>query len=362
MSDQSTEQDRSEQPTTYRLQKSREKGSVARGIDLGFFSVLLAFTGCLWFSGQSISDQIREAARQALISAPQVIGDPDQILRVTSVVLTSIVRPFLISGVTVFLIVLIFDLVQTGPVFSTDPLKLNFDRLNPAAGLRRLFTPRLLIETLKNILKMTVYVGISGLLVRYVQAQLAGAITDAAHLGAEMRALTLRLLVFALAAAAIFAVIDQLVARRDFLKRMRMSRREIHRERRDREGDPRMKRRRKQLHGELVKLSKSLRGIRGADVLITNPTHYAVALRYDRKTMTAPMIVSQGSHLFAQRLKRLAFIYGVTIVQDPQLARALYRLPLDAQVPEIHFQSIAKIYLALRAQKTERERKFSHAS
>jgi flagellar biosynthetic protein FlhB len=359
MSDDS-EQNRSEKPTIYRLQKAREKGSVARGVDLGFLAVLIGFTGCLWFEGASIAQQVDEVARQALISAPQVIGDPDQILHVTGVVLTSIVRPFLLAGAALFVIVLLIDLVQTGPVFSTEPLAPNFGRLNPVNGFKRLFTPRLLVETLKNVLKMAIYAGIAALVIRHVQAQVAGTITDATLLAAQMRQWALRLLVYGLAAAALFALLDQLIVRRDFLKKMRMSRREVRREARDREGEPRMKRRRKQLHGELVKLSKSLRGIKGADVLITNPTHYAVALRYDRKTMTAPMIVSQGSHLFAQRLKRLAFIYGVTIVPSPPLARALHTLPLNAQVPEKYFKAVADVYLSLRARKAEAERKSRH--
>jgi flagellar biosynthetic protein FlhB len=356
MSDQ-TEQNRSEQPTSFKLKKAREKGTVARGTDLGFLAILVGFTGCLWFSGGAVEGQIAEIARRALISAPQVVGNPDEMLRVTGMVLTSVIRPITLIAVTLFLVVLVFELIQVGPVFSTEPLRPDFSRLSPAKGLKRLFTVRLLIETVKNVFKMAVYVTLTALLIHYVQAQLAGTIVDAKGLAEAMKSMAFRLLLLALAAAALFAVIDQFIARRDFTQRMRMSRREVRREARDREGDPRMKRKRKQLHAEFAKLSQSVRGIKGADVLITNPVHYAVALRYDNKTMTAPTVVSQGSHRFAQRLKGLAFIYGVVIVQNPELARALYRLPLGSQVPDALFKPIADIYLALRERKLQSQGK-----
>ena len=164
----------------------------------------------------------------------------------------------------------------------------------------------------------------------------------------------MRLLIFCLLAGVVFAAIDQFLVRRDFTRKMRMSRRELRRESRDREGEPRMKQRRKQLHAEFVKLSQSMRNVRGADVLITNPTHYAVALRYDGRSMYAPTIVSQGANQFAQRLKQLAFVYGVVIVPAPELARALYRCELNREIPETHYRRVADIYLRMRRDREQR--------
>lgn len=128
-----------------------------------------------------------------------------------------------------------------------------------------------------------------------------------------------------------------------------MSRRELRREVRDREGDPRLKHRRKQLHREFAKMSKSLRNVRGADVLVTNPTHYAVALKYDTRAMSAPTVVSRGVNEYAQRLKRAAFLYGVVIVENRQLARALYhRCELEREVPEAFYRPVADVYRQIR--------------
>ena len=106
---------------------------------------------------------------------------------------------------------------------------------------------------------------------------------------------------------------------------MRMSRRELRREHRDREGEPRQKQKRKQLHAEFVQASQSLRGVKGADVVVTNPTHYAVALRYDAASMAAPAVVSRGAGDLALRIKQLAFRHNVVVIEDKALARALYR-------------------------------------
>ena len=347
MSEEGGEQNRSEQPTAFKLSRARERGVVARGADLGFLTALAGFTGYVWFTGGSLWERTAQAMRDALVVAPHLADGGGQLLAVTGLTLGAALRPVGLLAGTVFLAVLVLELVQTGGVFSTTPLQLDFNRLNPATGLKRLFSVRLLIETLKSLLKLVVYTLLGALVV--VQAiKAAPTIVDAEGLREALRAVGFRLLTFFLAAAALFAALDQLLARRDFLKRMRMSRREIRREVRDREGDARLKRHRKQLHREFTKASQSLRGVRGADVLITNPTHFAVALRYDPDRMEAPIVVSRGAHRFALRLRRAAFVYGVVIVRNPPLARALYRCELNRPVPEALYPPVADLYRALR--------------
>jgi len=347
-----TEQNKSEQATPFKLTKAREKGSVARGMDLGFLTSLAALIGYGWIAGPSLEGQIGLAARRAIVTAPNVLASPNEILAVTGVLMSSIFRPLAVMAVVIFATVLLFEMIQTGVVFSTQPLKPDFNRLNPGQNLKRLFSVRLLVETVKNILKLAVYGGIAFLAIRHARADFA-TITDARSLAYTMTGAAFRLLLLLLAGAAVFAAIDQMIVRREFSKKMRMSRRELRRESRDREGEPRMKQRRKQLHAEFVKLSQSLRNIKGADVLVTNPTHFAVALKYDGRTMAAPKVVAHGTHQFALRLRRLAFQYGVVIIENRELARALYyKCPLNSEVPEAFYRPVADIYTALRKQKT----------
>lgn len=343
-----SDQSKPEQATPYKLKKAREKGTVARGADLGFLTGLGAFAAYVWFMGPSLRGQVMHTAEAALVAAPAVLASPNEILAVTGEVLTAAVRPLIWLGVTIFLIVLAFELIQTGFVFTTEPLRPDFSRLNPAKGLKRVFSVRLLVETGKSLLKLVAYAGVAFMVIRAAQKVSTAAVSDARGLANAMASSGFRLLILFVATAVFFALLDQFISRRDFSKRMRMSRRDVKREHRDREGDPRLKQRRRQLHREFAKLSESLRNIRGADVLITNPTHYAVALKYDPKTMVAPTVVSQGSHQFALRLRRLAFLYGVVIVESPLLARGLYRCALNREIPEPFYRLVADIYTDIR--------------
>lgn len=347
----SSEQDKSEQATPFKLRRAREKGSVARGTDLGFLVALGAFLLYFWVAGDSLGDGLARASREAIAAAPNVGGGPGELIALTGHVLGALLRPIAYLGITVFASVLLFELLQTGIVFSGHPLKPDFSRLNPAKGLKRIFSKRMLVETAKNLVKFAVYVAIAWLVLRSELETVSSSAGDASGLAETLVGASLRLLGWFALAALVFTAIDQLIVRKEFGKTMRMSRRELRREARDREGEPRMKQKRKQLHAEFVAASDSLRNVRGADMVIVNPTHYAVALRYDPERMAAPSIVSRGANGLAIRIKILAFRYGVIIVEDKALARALYRsCALDAPVPESFYRRVADHYLASRKQ------------
>lgn len=349
MSQDDSEQNKSEEATPFKLNRAREKGSVARGMDLGFLAGAAAFTGFVWMLGASAVSAVTLASRRTLASAASVSPSAGEILAATGALFGAALRPFAFLTAAIFLTVIVLELIQVGPVFSTEPLRLDFSRLNPATGLKRLFTVRLLVETAKGILKLAVYGALAFVIIRSALAVTLPTITSAGGLSDAIGHNSLGLLFVFLGAAGGFAALDQMLVRREFGKKMRMSRREIRRESRDREGDPKLKQKRKSLHREFVQASESLRGVKGADVLITNPTHFAVALRYDQSRMAAPQIVSRGANMFAMRLRRLAFSYGVVIVSNPPLARALFRCELNSPVPEALYPAVATLYRALRS-------------
>lgn len=344
-----SEQNRSELPTPYKLQQARRKGAVARGVDLGFMTSLAALMVWMWFSGAGLEGQFAATARRTIAAAASGSNTPQGVAAIFAAAILDLARPITTMLATVFLAVLAFEFVQTGPIFSTEPLRFDFSRLDPAKGFKRLFSVRLLIETGKTLLKLVVYSAIAISVIAYALQSQVATIVDGATLRDAMARVGFRLLTCIVVAAVLFAFLDQIIVRRDFLKRMRMSRREVRRETRDREGDHRLKQKRKKLHAEFVKQSQSLRNIRGADVLITNPTHFAVALRYDVGRMAAPAVVAFGADGFARRLKRLAFLYGVVIVENRLLARALFQTArLDQQIPEPLFGPVADIYMSNR--------------
>ena len=356
MADQS-EQEKSEAPTPFKLNRARQKGSVARGMDLGFATSITALLGYLWISGPKLAGTISLASKRALVTASTVNSGSNEILQLANATLMSVAQPLIFLIAVIFITVLVFEVVQTGFVFSFTPLSPDFSKLNPANGLKRVFSMRQLIETAKNISKLAIYSVLAVLVILDAQKRVIPTIYDAFGLIAAIGQMGFRLLVMFAGAAVIVAAIDQLISRRDFLKRMRMSRGETKRESRDREGDPRLKQRRRQIHRDYAKLSKSLKNVRGADVLITNPTHYAVALSYNPNTMAAPKVVAHGTEQLALRLKRLAFLYGVVIVENRELARNLYRrCEIDREIPDVYFRAVAGIYRQIRKQSSPQPR------
>jgi len=348
VSEQGSEQDKSELPTPFRLEKARKQGQIARGTDLAFMSATAAFVLYFAMQGPVLGAALTQAFRDSLVLAPNLADGPRPVLGAMGAVFGLVVRPVAFLVAAVFIAVLVLEVVQTGVVFTTEPLRLDFSRLNPASGLKRVFSLRLLLETAKTLAKFLVYGVLTWLAIKAAIALAELGLSGAPQLARAMERAGGGLLAAFLGAAVIFAALDQLVARRDYLKKMRMSRRDVKRESRDREGEPRLKQKRKSLHAEFVKASASLRNIRGADMLVTNPTHYAVALRYDPAKMEAPIVVSRGANRFALRLRRMAFLYGVVIVQNPPLARLLYRCELNAPVPEAAYQVVAQLYRTVR--------------
>ena len=166
----------------------------------------------------------------------------------------------------------------------------------------------------------------------------------------------MRLLFLYMVLAFFFTIIDQIIVRKEFTKQMRMSTSEVKREIKDREGEPRLKQKRKQLHAEFVKQTNAVGNLPGSDMLIVNPQHYAVGLVYDSKHMSSPKVTTKGRNRFALELKTKAFQLGIPIIENPPLARKLFR-STDAghEVPEDTFQNIADAYLKLHRMKQKQE-------
>jgi flagellar biosynthesis protein FlhB len=346
---------KSEQATPFKLTRAREKGAVARGFDLGLLAGLAAAFGALSLMGAALGRALALSGERAFAAAGVIAPTAHATWAFAGSVFYPATQIVVWLAGAAFLTVLTLEFIQTGPVFTFEPLKPDFSRLNPSNGFKRVFSLRLVIETGKTLLKLVVYVAIAFFVTQAALANWTPAIRSGEGLAAALRSEGMRLLAFFTLAALAFAILDQLIVRRLFQRRMRMSRRELRREQRDREGDPRIRQRRRQLHRQLTRVAQSLRNVRGADVLITNPTHYAVALKYDPKRMTAPIVVSQLANQLAIRLRKLAFVYGVTIIESPRLARALFlRGEINKPIPESVYREVAEIYIALNKRKASK--------
>jgi flagellar biosynthesis protein FlhB len=344
------EQNRSEAPTPFKLRRAREKGMVARSVELGFLGGLLGLAAFLGIAGDGFAHKLAELTRETLVAGIEAAGQPDQPAALPGRIYPAVLQPLMLLGGTIVAIVLLLEVVQLrGILFTAQPLKPDFSRLNPAKGVKRLFSARLLKETLKTVLKTGVYATATWLLLSDALARYAATASETERLPALMGEAVMRLIfVFALIAFA-FVVLDQILVRGEFLKQMRMSRREVTREAKDREGDPRIKSRRKQLHREFVAASSSVGQLAGSDMLVVNPQHFAVALRYDPERMAAPVVATKGRNRFALALKEGAYRRGIPVLAEPALARALYRsCEAGNEIPAERFEAVADLYIQLR--------------
>jgi flagellar biosynthetic protein FlhB len=349
------EQNKTEQATPFKLKRAKQKGVVARGVDLGFFSSLAAFVAFAAFSGATLLSQIALDTSRLYRDLGE-IGSAPQALAAAAAPFWNAFQIVVALGGCIFVVVATLEIIQVGGlVFTTQPLKPDFSRLNPAKGLKRLFSARMLKETAKSVVKLCLYATASFLVIKEALALRAASITDAATLIDALHERAGHLSFVVLLLALVFAALDQVIARGEFAKQMRMSRSELTREHKEREGEPRLKQKRKQLHAEFASQTKGFGDLAGADMLVVNPEHYAVALVYDAKRMAAPKVLAKGRNHFALALKHRASALSIPILNHPPLARALFKAcALGDEAPSKLYRDIANLYLALaRARKSE---------
>ena len=356
------EQNRSEEPTPFKLRRAREKGQVARGMDLGFVAGLVALAGFAIVAGDRLVSDLAQLMRQALASGAEA-RDPQEAAALAAALYWPAFRPLVLLGGTVVLFVLLLEIVQLrGLIFTAHPLKPDFSRLNPAKGLKRLFSMRMLKEAAKNVVKMAVYVTVTALLVWSLVSTPGRSQDGADGLASAMSSGGMRLLMLFILVALFFAAIDQIIVRREFHKQMRMSRREVTRETKDREGEPRIKQKRKQLHAEFAKQGGGAGAVAGSDLLVVNPEHLAIALSYDPAKMTAPTVTAKARNNYAQAMKREAFRLGIPMFENRPLARSLYdRCETGKEVGPGDYHAVAALYLKLHHARSTQQMKNEHA-
>ena len=231
MSEQGQEQNRSEEPTPYKLQKAREKGQVARGMDLGFVGSLVAVAIVAIAGGEAFFGQLAQMMEYSFVAGISGRGDPAEAVGVVAASYWGAFEPLIVLGLALVIILGTLEILQLrGFIFTTHPLKPDFQRLNPAKGLKRLFSMRMLKETLKNIIKLIAYSAAAWLIITAAIATWGIRLVDAGWLVRAIEQSGSRLLFAFIALAIVFMVIDQIIVRREFHKQMRMGRGELTRE------------------------------------------------------------------------------------------------------------------------------------
>lgn len=337
--------DKSDPASPYKLEKARERGSVAKSQDVSFVVLLFGLTCLVFGMGDAIMRDMARVLRAALAQMSHTQLDVASVNALMGALVSDVVHVLAPPLAVVVVLAVAVGVWQVGFTISAEPLKPDFNRINPATGFKRLFSMRSLYDLGRSSLKMLVIAlvivaGGSAVLREVVVLPLrepAGILGYLVHkTGVILAVLTAVLILLAMA--------DLAYTRWEFLKQMRMSKREVKDEHKQREGDPRVKSRLRELRLEWLKKGMTMRRVKDADVLVTNPTHYAVAISYKRDTMSAPRIVAKGSGDMALRMRVLAGEHKVPIVENPPLARSLYKLAQpDDHLPEQHYSEVARI-------------------
>lgn len=343
------EQQRSEKATPWKLQQARLKGSVPKGMDLNSFASLAVLTGTLYFSGRQLFESLQRLFAAGLAQAGQT-GSAHGLGKLAIVMFIDNLK---LWGVTVAALMaagVLATMAQTGPVLSFTPIKPDFKRLNFAEGFKRFFSAKLLFDGARAVLKAVLLCVVIWLFLKHaLPTLLALTQADVRTQAPALLALAVRLLLYCLLAMIPVVSLDILLSRREFMKRMMMSRRELLDEHKQREGDPRIRARQKALQKEARQRSGSLRRVREADVLITNPTRLAIALKYDESAMPAPVVLAKGAGQLAGLMREMAWRHRVPIVQNRKLARLLFQgSALDQPIAAACYLDVARILAWLR--------------
>lgn len=245
---------------------------------------------------------------------------------------------------SVFVAALAANILQVGFLLTTETLNPKFDVLNPINGFQRLLSIRSVVELVKAILKITIVLTVAWLTLQGSVAELsAAALSPLSATISLSKSLFVKLSMRILSVFAVIAALDWLFQRWDYEKKLRMSHEDVKEEHRQSDGNPQVKGKIRQLQIASVR-RRMMAAVKTADVIVTNPTHIAVALSYKTGEMAAPTVVAKGVRLLAQRIKAIAKEHGVPLVEDKPLARALYKsVDIGQPVPPTLYRAVAEI-------------------
>nr|WP_052296403.1 flagellar biosynthesis protein FlhB [Gracilinema caldarium] len=336
---------RTEEPSEYKIRKAREEGRVAKSQELIGSLVLLLPTLTLIFLGPSMFKTCLEMFRFFFTRLNEVDSMLNGMFFV--VFITYFARLALPIIAVAMLSGIIANLVQTGFLFTTKPLLPKFSKIVPRLGQyfqRTLFSIEGLFNFAKSIVKIAIIGIVSYVIISSKIAQLARLQTATLWTGfTTIASLTIQLLLIAALLLLGLSIPDYLFQRWQYMEFLKMTKQEVKEERKMYEGDPLIKSRLRQRMRELLSRNMAA-NVPKADVVITNPTHYAVALEWNRDTMPAPMVTAKGVDEVAQRIKAIANEHAVPIVENKPLARALYaEVEIGDIIPETYYQAIATV-------------------
>ena len=344
MAESESGQDKTEDPTEKRKKDSREKGEIARSKELNTLAVMMAGSGALLVFGGMLAEDLMDLMRLNFTLSREVIMDQGSmgafLLQSGKLALVAI-QPIMI---TLLLAALIGPISLGGWLFAAGSMAPKFSRMNPGAGLKRMFSMKAIIELLKALAKFLITLSVALMV-------LAADVDDLlriAHEPLELAIIHSVVLVgwstlWLACGLIIIAAVDVPVQIWESMKKLKMTKQEVRDEHKDQEGRPEVKQRIRQTQREMSQ-RRMMAAIPDADVVITNPTHYAVALKYDSEKGGAPLLLAKGSDFLALKIREIAVANNVMLLESPGLARSIYySTELDEEIPGGLYLAVAQV-------------------
>jgi flagellar biosynthetic protein FlhB len=351
---------KTEEATPRKLEEGRKKGDVAKSQDLASWATLAAVCGLLMSAGGPLSRNLAEGL-SVFLHAPHEMtsaleaGKGAEVARraimITAPMLGAILLVAALAGT-------FGNVIQTGMLWSPGKLAPDLNKVSPMAGFKRLFGVDGLAQFVKTLIKLVITGWVAWRTLEPHQTELAGAAAlEPAAILPFARTLLMALITSALAFLGVTAGLDWIWQRQRFATRMRMTREELKEDMKQSEGDPHVKARVRQIRMMRAR-KRMIANVPKATVVVTNPTHYAVALRYVSGETAAPICVAKGVDTLALKIREVAGEHEVPIVEDPPLARALYAVvEVDDPIPRDHYAAVAKVIGFIMSAKSLRRRR-----
>jgi flagellar biosynthetic protein FlhB len=340
------DEEKTEEATPRKLQEARKKGQIPRSSELSAVVTLLAgFTALNAFS-QIILNRLY-GYFQFSFSSEMLNTNLDEIAlaNIMNGTILTVIGVFLPTGLTILAAGIIINYLQSGGIFTLEPLKMKLDRINPLQGFKRMFSPKKLVDLFKALFKLggviiIIWSSFKGPVFSLAETYLLNPTFQvAATIWRLMYKIVLRVSLLLM----VLAVFDYFYQRYEYRKNLRMTKKEVQDEFKQTEGDPKIKSRIRQKQRQIA-MRRMMQEIPKADVVITNPTHLAVALKYEAAKMEAPQVLAKGEGYIAAKIKELAAAHNVPMVENKPLARTIYQtVEIGGFVPPHLYQAVAEV-------------------
>lgn len=356
--------EKTEKATPKRRSDAREKGDVAQSSDIptfGFLLVAVLFLASPW--GASLAGSLIGMVAgiwSGQVLQPRTLDDFHALLLHHGAVAGIALAPFALLLIVVGIGSNVF---QTGLIFTTHPLKPKLEKLSPIKGMKRLFNLNKLFDLVKSLLKLTITVLLVWWMLKPAIPQLLEVMgADPAESVRLAGRIARDLILLILLAFFFFAAADIAWVRYRHEKKLRMTKNEVRDEHKQREGDPKLKGKIRRMQQEMSR-QRMIAAVVDADVVVTNPTHYAVALQYRPPAVTAPRVLAKGRNHLALRIRAEAEKHGVPIVENPPIAQLLYKnVAVDQEIPESLYKAVAEVLAYIYRLDPKRSADWRHAS